>query len=241
MSCAIAVMAKAPQAGRSKTRLIPPLSPQEAAGISAAFLRDITENLRLAAEEVPVAPFVAYAPAGGEELFEGILAPGTGLLLADGSLEVPATVSGFGGCLLHAVVELLGRGYGSVCVLNSDSPTLPTKYLKRAVELLEAPGDRVVMGPAEDGGYYLLGMKRAHAHLFADIAWSTADVAAQTRARAAELGLPMVELGAWYDVDDAEALARLLSDLSAPDALGYAAPSTAAFIAELGLHVLSEA
>jgi len=241
MSCAIAVMAKAPQPGRSKTRLIPHLTPDEAAGLSAAFLRDITENLRLAGEEVPIAPFVAYAPAGHEELFDDILAPGTRLLLADGTPDVPAGVTGFGRCLLHAISTLTESGYSAACVLNSDSPTLPTSYLRRAAELLEQPGDRVVMGPAEDGGYYLLGVKRAHAHLFADIAWSTEQVAAQTRARAAELALPMVELGAWYDVDDAESLARLLDDLAAPSARGFAAPTTAAYIASLGLHVLDQA
>ena len=94
-------------------------------------------------------------------------------------------------------------------MLNSDSPTLPTALLIRAAHALLAPGDRVVLGPADDGGYYLLGMKQPHAHLFADIAWSTADVAAATRARAATLGLEVVKLPAWYDVDDAASLARL--------------------------------
>lgn len=239
MVCAIAVMAKAPRPGRAKTRLVGPLNAEEAACMAAAFLGDITENLRLASEEVPIAPFVAYAPAGDEALFEGVLAPGTQLLLADGTIEDEPGVEGFGRCLLQVAQTLLGRGYDSVCVLNADSPTLPTRYLKRAAELLASPGHRVVMGPAEDGGYYLLGMKAAHAHLFADISWSTEEVAAQTRARAAELGLALVELGAWYDVDDAPALARLLDDLQDGSGRGYHAPHTAEFVARLGLHVLS--
>jgi rSAM/selenodomain-associated transferase 1 len=241
MSCAIAVMAKAPQPGRSKTRLVPPLSPEEAAGLSAAFLRDITENLRLVGEEVPIAPFVAYAPAGREALFDGILAPGTRLILADGTPEMPAGVTGFGRCLLHAVQTLSNAGYSAACVLNSDSPTLPTRYLKRAVEVLDMPGDRVVLGPAEDGGYYLLGVKRPHAQLFADIDWSTDRVAAQTRERAAALGIPLVELGPWYDVDDSDSLARLLDDLGMTPPPGFSAPNTATYIAELGLHILSAA
>jgi glycosyltransferase A (GT-A) superfamily protein (DUF2064 family) len=111
------------------------------------------------------------------------------------------------------VQAMLGSGYGAACVVNSDSPTLPTSVLVEAAHVLLAPGERVVLGPADDGGYYLLGMKRAHAHLFADIVWSTDAVAEATRVRAFELGLPVVELPVWYDVDDASALARLRAEL----------------------------
>jgi rSAM/selenodomain-associated transferase 1 len=231
MSCAIAIMAKAPQPGVSKTRLVPPLNFAQAASLSAAFLRDISENLRLASEHVPLAPYVAYAPAGGEVLFDGVIAPGTHFILADGQLETPANVSGFGRCLLHAVRGLFDLGYASVCVLNSDSPTLPTATLRRAVELLHMPGDRAVLGPADDGGYYLLGMKQVHPHLFADIMWSTDAVAAQTRERAHQARIPLVELPTWYDVDDAASLQRLREDLAAPTGLAYAAPATAAWLA----------
>jgi rSAM/selenodomain-associated transferase 1 len=224
-------MAKAPRAGFSKTRLCPPLRPEQAAGLSAAFLRDITENLRLAARQASIAGYVAYAPAGREALFEGHLAEGTGLLLADGSAAVPADVQGFGRCLLHAVMAMLGRGHGAAVVLNADSPTLPTALLVRTAEVLAAEGDRVVLGPAEDGGYYLLGMKAAHAHLFADIAWSTDLVAETTRMRAAELGLEVVELPAWYDVDDFAGLSRLLA---ATD-LAAVAPVTAMALERMGL------
>lgn len=208
-ACAIGVMAKAPQAGRSKTRLCPPLHPEQAAALSAAFLRDISENLALAAQSAPITRYVAYAPRGHEALFDGILAPGTQLLLADGSGEMPDNVQGFGRCLLHAMRDMLALGHAAACVLNSDSPTLPTAYLAQAAHLLLAPGERVVLGPAEDGGYYLLGATAAHAHLFADIAWSTEKVAATTRNRIHELNLDLVELPTWYDVDDRHALARL--------------------------------
>lgn len=209
---AIGVMAKAPQAGLSKTRLCPPLRPEEAARLSAAFLRDITENIALAGREVPIEGFIAYAPAGTEALFDGHLAIGTKLVLADGVPEVPAGVTGLGRCLVHAVRALLATGASAVCVLNSDSPTLPTEFLVRTARALLAPGERVVFGPAEDQGYYLLGMQREHAGLFADIAWSTDSVAQATRDRAAELGLEVVELPCWYDVDDSTALARLLDE-----------------------------
>jgi rSAM/selenodomain-associated transferase 1 len=211
--CAIAVMAKAPQPGRSKTRLTPRLSPGQAAALSAAFLRDITENIAAAARTQPIHGMIAYAPLGLEHLFDGHLAPGTGLILADGTPPMPDDVLGFGRCLLHAIQTLLNQGYGAAVVLNSDSPTLPTNYLVRTAALLAASGDRAVLGPAEDGGYYLLGLKKPHAHMFADIAWSSETVADQTRARAAEIGLELVELPTWYDVDDSDALDRLIDEL----------------------------
>ena len=229
-------MAKAPKAGRSKTRLCPALTPEQAAAMSAAFLRDITTNISRAAAFVPVDGMIAYAPAGGEALFDGHLAEGTGLLLADGVTEAAAGVSGFGLCLLHAMRSMLGAGYGAAIVLNSDSPTLPTLFLVRAVAVLLAGGDRVVLGPAEDGGYYLLGATQAHSHLFADIAWSTGSVAAATRARAAELGLEVVELPVWYDVDDKVALTRLAREVAgwrAPGAPPYPAPASAAALARI--------
>jgi rSAM/selenodomain-associated transferase 1 len=243
-SCAIAVMAKAPRAGRCKTRLVPPLRPEEAASLSAAFLRDITENISLAGRAEKIHGCIAYAPAGLEALFDGHLAAGTGFVLADGSPDMPDGISGFGRCLFHAVLSLLAEGFGAAVVLNSDSPTLPTELLQRTARLLAQPGDRAVLGPADDGGYYLLGVKSAHAHLFADIAWSTADVAARTRQRAREIGLPLVELPAWYDVDDAGSLFRLVDDLAMPAVVDgltpFAAPASAACLERLG-YVFSPA
>ncbi len=238
-ACAIAVMAKVPQAGRSKTRLTPTLTPEQAARLSAAFLRDITENIAAAGRGTPIHGYIAYAPAGLEALFDGHVAAGTDFVLADGRPAVPPAVQGFGRCLLHAVRELLAKGHAAACVLNSDSPTLPTALLTRAAKLLAAPGDRAVLGPADDGGYYLLGVKAAHAHLFEDIAWSTGNVAEQTTARAREIGLELVTLPPWYDVDDAASLRRLTKDLAAMPFIRhglqpFAAPATAACAASLG-------
>ena len=234
MSCAIAVMAKAPRPGHSKTRLSPPLTHDEARDMSAAFLRDITENIRLASQQADIAGYVAYAPAGLETLFDGILADGTELLLADGTGAMPEGVEGFGRSLLHATRALFARGHSAVCVLNSDSPTLPTSCLIQAAQNLPAGSDRVVLGPAEDGGYYLLGTTVLHERLYAGIAWSTERVAAQTRAAAAAAGLPAHELLPWYDVDDRAALGRLIADLDA--GTGYGAPATAACVERLRLR-----
>lgn len=238
LPCAIAVMAKAPRAGQVKTRLVPPLTPEAARQLSASFLCDITENIRLAAQAAALQGYIAYAPAGLERMFDDVMAPGTGLVLADGSGEMPPRVQGFGRSLLGAARALFARGHTSVCLLNADSPTLPTVLLAEAARALAAPGDRVVLGSADDGGYYLLGMKAPHAHLFEDIAWSTAAVAEETRARARTLGLPILELAPWYDVDDGAALARLWCEMTMPRPAAlapYPAPATAACLARLCL------
>jgi glycosyltransferase A (GT-A) superfamily protein (DUF2064 family) len=232
-SCAIGVMAKAPQAGRSKTRLCPPLTLAQAAAMSAGFLHDTTANMTVAARNAPIAPYAAYAPLGTESLLRTYLAEGTELLLADGSPPMPEGVSGFGRCLLHAVQGMLAAGHTAACVLSSDSPTIPTAFLVQAATLLLEPGDRAVLGPADDGGYYFLGLKAPHAALFRDIAWSTDSVAETTRMRAREIGLDLVELPSWYDVDDAASLGVLLRESE-----GYAASATRAVIDRLGLRDL---
>jgi len=201
--CAVAVMAKASHPGRTKTRLSPPLTPNQAAALNTAFLADISANLELAARDTKLARFMAFGPPQSVAFFEGLVGAEVGLL----ETWLPI----LGDCLLYAVQSLLDLGYGAACVLNSDSPTLPTAVLVAAVEALRPEGDRIVLGPTTDGGYYLLGVKRTHRRLFEDIAWSTSRVAEQTLQRAAELGLEAVLLPPWYDVDDAAAL-RLLTD-----------------------------
>jgi glycosyltransferase A (GT-A) superfamily protein (DUF2064 family) len=123
-----------------------------------------------------------------------------------------------------------------VLLVNGDSPTLPPPFLASAIEMLRQPGDRVVLGPAADGGYYLIGLKQPHARLFADIAWGTATVAQSTRQRAADAGLAVVLLPEWYDIDDAESLAWLQAELAGKPGRfqsGGKAAATRSFIAKL--------
>jgi uncharacterized protein len=229
--CALAIMAKAPGAGRIKTRLASVMNPEEAAELGCCFLRDMTANLALAASAMPVDAYVAFAPAGSEAAFASVVEPGTRFVLAEGSRPAPAGIIGLGSALLQATSSLLALGYAGAGLLNADSPNLPTARLIEAARLLLAPGERVVLGPAIDGGYYFIGMQAAHADLFRSIDWSTPRVAEQTRARAAALGVPLVELEPWYDVDDPASLGALIRDLQAPrDAAGFAAPATRRFL-----------
>ena len=107
----------------------------------------------------------------------------------------------------------LRRKGASARLLNADSPTLPAVTLEAAIVALRRPGDRVVLGPALDGGYYLIGLKRSVPEMFHSIPWSTGRVMAATEARAGALGLAIERLPAWYDVDDGLALAALVQEL----------------------------
>ena len=159
---------------------------------------------------------------GQEAAFSGIL-PETTLL-------VPQRGDGFGERLLLTATDLFACGFGAVCLIDSDSPTVPTAEFAQAARLLRE--DRVVLGRSDDGGYYLLGLRAPHASLFERISWSTELVAAQTAERAAEAGLPLAELATWYDVDDARTLERLRAEL-AGSGPGYSAPHTRAYLSRL--------
>jgi rSAM/selenodomain-associated transferase 1 len=226
--CAFAVMAKAPRSGEVKTRLVPPLEADQAAFLSGCFIKDITANFAAVARLLPAQGYVAYSPPGAEAVFRDLVAPGTRLL--------PPRRIGLGYSLFHATEDLITAGYDSACLVNADSPTLPTSVLIQAAEALRAPGDRVVLGPAIDGGYYLIGLKHPHKLLFEDISWSTEQVLRQTLDRAASLALEVVTLPTWYDVDDATSFGWLCAELLAGQRpsqfvpTGYAAPHTAEYL-----------
>jgi rSAM/selenodomain-associated transferase 1 len=216
-SCGIAFMAKASAPGRAKTRLVPPLTFEEAAVLNTAFLQDVADNVLLAARaaraarNAGIAGYAAYGPPGSEDFFRRTLPDAIGL--------IEAWRPNFGDCLLHTIEEIFARGHASAVVLNSDSPTLPTAFLVETAAALARPGDRAVLGPSSDGGYYLLGLKAAHRHMFENIAWSTVEVARQTLERAREIGLDVHRLPVWYDVDDVDGLRQLRAELSErPDA-----------------------
>lgn len=108
--------------------------------------------------------------------------------------------------LHHAISRVLALGYRRVLTIGTDSPTLPPAYLEEAAAQL---GEHdVVLGPAEDGGYYLIGVKAAPIALFEGIAWSTEEVFAQTLQRAEALQLSVHLLPQWYDIDDAATLEK---------------------------------
>jgi uncharacterized protein len=230
--CAMAIMAKAPRPGRVKTRLSPPLTSDEAAAINRCFLMDTTKNIGELADQGACAGVISYTPVGEEHLFDGILPGGYRLVAQRGD--------SFGERLLTTAQDLFAHGFASVCLIDSDSPTVPREAFAMAVDALRREGDRIVLGPSYDGGYYLIGMKQLHPEIFANITWSTASVFAETVAAVRNIGVELVTLPMWYDVDDAETLTILRAELI--DALmpeftslrGYPADHTRSFLNRLG-------
>lgn len=212
----LAVMAKEPVAGTTKTRLCPPLTPEEATDCYTSLLLD---TLDLMASVEGADPLIAYWPPRAWGYFRDI-AP-------DGFDFLPQVNSELSLGLKHVVASCLSRGYDEVVVMNSDGPTLPVIRLRDAFASLDDEQVDAVLGPSEDGGYYLIGLKRACPELF-DVEMSTSRVLEHTLARADALGLRVVCLPPWYDVDTVEDLRRLAEELLTLP--GYVAGNTREFL-----------
>ena len=197
----LVIMAKQPAVGRTKTRLCPPLTPVEAVALYEALLRD---TIMLAASLEGIQLAIAVTPPEAVDAFQHISPPGTLLL--------PVAGRDIGDCLNLVLGRLLATGSVPAIAMNSDGPTLPADYLRQAVARLNDVD--VVLGPSEDGGYYLIGMSRPQPELFVDVEWSSERVTAQTLARAGAMGLRVAVLPPWYDVDTVHDLGRLQADLA---------------------------
>jgi rSAM/selenodomain-associated transferase 1 len=219
--CALAIMTKAPRAGTVKTRLQPPLTAEEAAQLNVCFLRDIAAAIVDAGEGSR--GVAVFTPAGSESEYADILPSVFELLLQRGDT--------FGERLLNAAEDLFRVGFESCCLINSDSPTLTAEAFREAVRELRQPGDCIVLGPSDDGGYYLIGMKKLHRRLFEAIDWSTERVFAQTCKRAKEVGVQVHVLPKCFDVDDRAALRRLCDELLGENL--SAAPATKKFLGDV--------
>jgi hypothetical protein len=217
MERTLLVVAKKPTAGQTKTRLCPPLDAVTAAGLYACFLRDTLEIMR----RVPgVRREVVYFPAAAADYFHD-LAPDMGLSLQHGA--------DLGERLDNLLTAALAAGAAQAVVIGSDSPTLPAAYVARAFTLLD--DHDVVLGPSDDGGYYLIGLCSPQPRVLRDVTMSTPHVFRDTLAVTANLGLRVALLPTWYDVDTAAELARLREEVreAPPDV----APHTRRFLEQL--------
>jgi uncharacterized protein len=208
---AVAIMAKAPRPGAVKTRLCPPLVAAEAAALYRCFLLDKIAAVRALVDAQPV---LAYTPDEARAEFAA-LAPDFAL--------VPQRGPDLGARLHATLAGLLAAGHCGAIAVDSDTPTLPREFLQQAVDCLTRPGPDVVLGPTEDGGYYLIGVRAAHQALFDAVPWSTSAVLEITLRQAAAAGLKAVCLPAWFDVDTPDDLRRLqtmLNDSAATAAAG---------------------
>jgi uncharacterized protein len=230
---ALALMTKAPRAGEVKTRLVPPLTTEEAAQLNRCFLQDTGAAISVCCGGLTmpnparsiVCGIAVYTPVGAESDYIDILPTDFSLL--------PQRGKDFGERLCFAAEDLFRCGFKAVCLIDSDSPTIPAKNFTKAIELLSLPGDRIILGPCDDGGYYLIGLKRLHREVFEQIDWSTDRVFEQTRQRAIRIGVRVDELPRGFDVDDCATLHRLCDELLGENALDSVAPQTQEFLREL--------
>jgi rSAM/selenodomain-associated transferase 1 len=200
---AVAIMAKAPQPGQVKTRLCPPLSHREAAQLYQCFLLDKIAQVNALPR---VAPVVSYSPDESKSVFQDLTPPHF--------ILVPQRGDDLGARISFTFEQLFRQGYTQVIVIDSDTPTLPTAYLEQGLRLTAAHQNDVVLGPTEDGGYYLIGLRRSHPKLFERMPWSTPQVFPETRRRAERSGLTVACTESWYDVDMPEDLTRLIESLA---------------------------
>ncbi len=204
----LVMMARRPEVGRVKTRLCPPLTPEQAVMLYTAFLHDLVELLR----RIPaVHPFIAYTPdtAGG---YFAALAPDIARRPQRG-IDLSAS-------LATITTDLFDEGAPAIVIIGSDSPTLPRAYIEEAFAALTNGAD-LVLGPADDGGYYLVGLRRPIPTLFTNVVMSTPTVLHDTLVIARQLGLRTTLLAPWYDVDTFADLERLYAD---PEPLPHTRP-----------------
>ena len=207
MKTCVIVFAKNPIPNEVKTRLIPPLSPEQAATLYTAFLTDWCEAL---AELSDVDLVIAYTPAEAQ--------PDLQALIGNDAIYIPQVGIDLGERLTSATQWAAEHGWTKILLVGSDSPTLPISYISQALTLLDSRN--IVIGPSTDGGYYLISfsaeaLATTIPHVFENIAWSTAEVFQQTVARICAAEATFGLLPPWYDIDRAEDLAFLQAHISA--------------------------
>ena len=207
---ALVILAKAPIPGEVKTRLCPPLTPDEAATLHGSFVLDMLERSKTAVAKLklPLDRYLACAPSSALVFFK-IMEERQGVTLIDQIGDDP------GEHLQHVFETMFEKRYQRVLIVGTDVPSLPLDYYTQALALLEK--NDLVLGPALDGGYYLIGLKRTVPELFIGIPWSTERVLAMTQEKAMTLGLTTALLPPWRDVDTIEDLKALI-ETSALDA-----------------------
>jgi rSAM/selenodomain-associated transferase 1 len=210
----VILMVKAPRAGEAKTRLVPALSAEDAASLAACFALDALAQARRVAGEV----IVAYTPADARPVLAELLT-GPIIWLEQEGADL--------GARLAAIAARAGTlGYGPLLIMGTDSPTLPASFICKARDALAAGHADITLGPTEDGGYYLVGLRRPVPGLFQNVEWSTPRAYRQTARNAARLCLRLFSLPPWYDVDTPQDLARLQHELKTSPQAQDLAPAT---------------
>jgi len=187
---ALAVMAKAPIPGLVKTRLVPPLTCDQAAELSKALLADQLEHVSaLRSADL----YLAFAPEHAGATLASLLPSGCRMFAQRGD--------DLGARMESCFAELSRRGHRNLLLIGGDLPPVPLAFFTQAFDFLAIGEPRVVLGPSRDGGYYLIGMNQPTPELFSRMTWSHDRVLAQTTGRLARLGIEFTVLPPWFDVD----------------------------------------
>jgi rSAM/selenodomain-associated transferase 1 len=222
---ALAVMAKAPVPGSVKTRMVPPLTPEQAAALYRAILLDQLEHLtRLTASDL----YVAFTPDDAAALMKSLVPAAFACF--------PQRGDDLGERMHEVLAELWRRGHRNLVLIGSDVPAVPLDFFHDTFNALEGkdePDVQVVFGPSEDGGYYLVGMNQPTPEIFDGMTWSHDRVLAQTTEKLTRLGIAVKLLPSWFDIDTIEDLKRLQT-ISDP-AVRNAMQGTLDYLRHLGL------
>lgn len=229
MNPALIVFAKVPVAGQVKTRLTPVLRDDEAADLYRAFLFDALDLYSTL--EASVRLYVDSGVASRDRLR---VDPGVASrdplrmeeqLSVTDQLRIPDTIglfeqagNGLGERMAHAFAETFDAGFDRVAIVGTDHPTLPPAFISYAFKSISSPKS-IAIGPADDGGYYLLAMNEFVPEVFYEMSYSHSDVFDDTLYRVAAAGAVAIVLPVWYDVDTPSELRRLRADLAKSDTL----------------------
>ncbi len=200
MKKAIIIMTKVPEAGKVKTRLQPVLTERQSAELAGAFLQDAENKAKTAADNI----FVAVEPFSDRNKLNEILQHNPTL--------IEQTGENLGEKMLNAFKFVFEQGMDSIVMTGTDSPTFPADFLEQAFEFLEIETD-VVLGRTEDGGFYLIGLRKLERKIFENVSWSSDKTFDEVWQNIMNSGLHLREVPSWYDVDEPDDLDKLKKEL----------------------------
>ncbi len=219
MKKTIIIMTKVPQAGEVKTRLQPFLTGRQSAEISICFFQDAEQKAKLVSQNL----IIAFSPFEKKNFLIDILQ--TEPILVEQKGE------NLGERMFHAFEFAFLQNSDAVVMIGTDSPTFPAQFIEQAFIFLETKAD-AVLGKTEDGGFYLIGLRKLNKKIFENVEWSSPKTFEQTKQNIENLSLSLSEIPVWYDVDTPEDLKRLEKELAENSQL---APKTSEFLDGLKL------
>lgn len=202
MKRAVIIMAKAPLAGTVKTRLQPFLSAGQCAALAACLLSDTINKAKSSENQNLI---IAYSPAGEKKYFNKFAHQKTSFIEQKGN--------NLGEKMFSAFEFAFAQNTDAAVMIGTDSPTFPVDFIEQAFEFLETNSD-AVLGKTEDGGFYLIGLRRLDKRIFEAVEWSSTKTFAQVRENIMNLGWHLREVPAWYDVDEPQDLEQLKREFS---------------------------